>query len=186
MNTIEIRWHGRGGQGVVTANEILAGAALWEGKHIKAFPQFGPERMGAPIMAFTRISDEPVKVHSQVYEPDIVIVLDATLIDNPLVTSGLKEDTIVLVNYNGSASDLAKGLGVTNKVYAVDATQIAVDEIGRPVANTAMLGALVKVRGLVALESVLDEAKRNLGVKLPQKVVDRNIKAIRRAFEEVE
>ncbi|HPD08385.1 MAG TPA: 2-oxoacid:acceptor oxidoreductase family protein, partial [Methanomassiliicoccales archaeon] len=127
MSTIEIRWHGRGGQGVVTANEILAGAALKEGKFIKAFPEFGPERMGAPIRAFARISDEPITVHSQVYQPDVVLVIDSTLLKAGKVVDGLKDGGALIANYPEDKARLAEVVGRTENVHAVNATKIALE-----------------------------------------------------------
>ncbi len=185
MTTQEIRWHGRGGQGVVTANEILAGAALLEGKYMKAFPEFGPERMGAPIRAFARISSEPIKVHSQVYFPDYVIVLDPTLIGNVDVLEGLKQDGVLVANYPDGTAKLKEVLKTDMKVYAVNATQIALETVGRPIANTAMLGALVKVSDIVKLESIESELRDKLGAKLSEKVVEKNVQSVERAYNEV-
>jgi len=186
VKTVEIRWHGRGGQGVVTANEILAGAAIREGKYIKAFPEFGPERMGAPIRAFARISDEPIVVHSQVYTPDYVVVLDPTLVGQVDLTSGLKENGAMIINYPEGKGKLAEVLGKEYNIHAVNATKIAMEEIGRPLANTAMLGATVKVTGLVSLDSVLQELQSKFAAKFPDKVIQKNIAAVKRAYEEVD
>lgn len=186
MRTMEIRWHGRGGQGVVTANEILAGAALEEGKYMKAFPEFGPERMGAPIRAFARISEEPIKVHSQVYFPDYVVVLDPTLIGNINVLEGMRKDGALVANYPDSKENLRRALATDMDVHAVNATKIALETIGKPLANTAMLGALVKVSGVLELDSIKKELRSKLGGKLPQKVVEKNILSVERAYEEVD
>lgn len=186
MRTLEIRWHGRGGQGVVTANEILAGAALEEGKYMKAFPEFGPERMGAPIRAFARISDEPVKVHSQVYYPDYVMVLDPTLIGNVKVLEGMKKEGALVANYPDGRENLRRDLATDLDVHSVDATKIALETIGKPLANTAMLGALVKVSRVVDLESIKKELRTKLGAKLPPKVIEKNVLSVERAFEEVD
>ncbi|MCX6650444.1 MAG: 2-oxoacid:acceptor oxidoreductase family protein [Methanomassiliicoccales archaeon] len=186
MSTIEIRWHGRGGQGAVTANEILAGAALKEGKFIKAFPEFGPERMGAPIRAFARISDEPITVHSQVYFPDVVLVIDSTLLKAGKVVNGLKEDGAVIANFPDDNAKLAAIVGRTKNVHAVNATKIALEEIGKPMTNTAMLGALVKVTNVVAIGSIIDEMRAKMSSKLSKDVVEKNLKAIMRAYEEVQ
>ncbi|MFA5311865.1 MAG: 2-oxoacid:acceptor oxidoreductase family protein [Methanomassiliicoccales archaeon] len=186
MTTIEIRWHGRGGQGVVTANELLAGAALKEGKYIKAFPEFGPERMGAPIRAFTRLSDTPIQVHSQVYYPDMVVVLDPTLLKQADILEGMKESSLFVANYAEGKDKLVKIIGKSNNVHSVNATGIAMDEIGRPTANTAMLGAVVKVLKYVSIESVLEELETKFSAKFSKEVVAKNIKAIKRAYEEVD
>jgi pyruvate ferredoxin oxidoreductase gamma subunit len=186
VSTIEIRWHGRGGQGVVTANEILAGAALKEGKFIKAFPEFGPERMGAPIRAFSRISDEPIIVHSQVYFPDVILVIDPTLLKAGKVVEGLKEGGAVIANYPGDNAKLAEIVGRGENVHAVNATKIALEEIGKPMTNTAMLGALVRITNVVAIDTIMDEMRSKMSSKLSKNVVERNLKAIKRAYEEVQ
>ena len=186
MSTIEIRWHGRGGQGVVTANEILAGAALKEGKFIKAFPEFGPERMGAPIRAFARISDKPIAVHSQVYYPDVVLIIDPTLLKAGKVVEGLKEDGAVIANYPEGSATLGELVGRDENVHAVNATKIALEEIGKPLTNTAMLGALVKITGVVGIESIIEEMRAKMSGKLSKDLMERNLRAIRRAYEEVQ
>ena len=182
---MELCWHGRGGQGVVTANEILAETAIREGKYVKAFPEFGPERMGAPIRAFTRISDNPIKVHSQVYEPDVVIVLDPTLVGKVNITKGLKKDSVVLANYPGTSEELKKVLSTTNKCYAVNATKISLEEIGKPMANTSMLGALTKISPIVSYSALEDQMTSKFTGKLPDKVIVKNLAALKRAYEEV-
>jgi len=186
LTTIEIRWHGRGGQGVVTANELLAGAALKEGKFIKAFPEFGPERMGAPIRAFTRLSDKPIVVHSQVYNPDMVVVLDPTLLKQIKVLDGLKEGGQLVANFPDGRAKLEEILGKSGNIHAVNATKIAMEEIGRPTANTAMLGAVVKSLDFVSLKSVLEELESKFAGKFSKEVVAKNLKAVQRAYEEVE
>lgn len=186
MSTIEIRWHGRGGQGVVTANEILAGAALKEGRYIKAFPEFGPERMGAPIRAFARISDRPINVHSQVYYPDVVLVIDPTLLKVGNVVEGLKEDGTVIANFPEDNVKLGEVVDRKDNVHAVNATRIALEEIGRPLTNTAMLGALVRVTGVVGIESIIEGMESKMSGKLSKEMMDKNLKAIRRAYEEVQ
>lgn len=186
MSTMEIRWHGRGGQGAVTANEILAGAALKEGKYIKAFPEFGAERMGAPIRAFARISDEPMTVHSQVYFPDAVLVIDPTLLKAVNVTDGLKEGGVVIANFPESKSKMAQVIGRSENIYAVNATKIAIEEIGKNMTNTAMLGALVKVTKIVSLDSIINEMNAKMGGKLSKDVLAKNLNAIKRAYEEVQ
>jgi pyruvate ferredoxin oxidoreductase gamma subunit len=183
---MEIVWHGRGGQGVVTANEILAEAAISAGKYVKAFPEFGPERMGAPIKGFTRISDKPVRVHSQVYEPDIVLVLDGTLIGKVDVAAGLKEDGFILANYDGKPAELQAAIGTDLECHTVNATKISIEEIGRPMANTSMLGALVRIRPIVDFDTMADHVINKLGAKLSQKVIEKNLSALKRAYEEVQ
>jgi pyruvate ferredoxin oxidoreductase gamma subunit len=182
---LEICWHGRGGQGVVTANEILAETAIREGKYVKAFPEFGPERMGAPIRAFTRISDNPIRIHSQVYEPDIVVVLDGTLVGKVDITGGLKKGGIVLVNTHGSPEEIKSALKTEEKCYTIDATKISIEELGRPMANTAILGALVKVAPIVAYSKLEDAVTAKFTGKLSEKLIVKNLSALKRAYEEV-
>ncbi|MGC8645267.1 MAG: 2-oxoacid:acceptor oxidoreductase family protein [Thermoplasmata archaeon] len=177
----EIRWHGRGGQGVVTASRLLASAALTEMKYVQAFPEFGPERSGAPILGFTRISDSPIEVHSQIYSPDIVVVLDPTLM-NSEVTRGMKERGKLVVNSPMSPGEIKKIAARGDiHVYSVDGTRIAIDTTGRPIANIAMLGALVRATSLVSIQSLMKVTSERFGGS----AASRNIKAIERAAEEV-
>ena len=182
---VEVRWHGRGGQGVVTASELLAGAALAEGKYLQAFPEFGPERMGAPIRAFTRIADEPIEIHSHVYTPDVVVVLDPTLLGNPMITEGLSDEGKLIVNYPGTADEVRKTTKFMGRIYVIDATKIAMETIGRPIANTCCVGALVKVTGLVTMDQVEAQIRRMLQAKIGEKATEANIQALKRAHEEV-
>jgi pyruvate ferredoxin oxidoreductase gamma subunit len=182
---VEVRWHGRGGQGVVTASELLAGAALAEGKYLQSFPEFGPERMGAPIRAFTRISDKPIEIHSHVYNPDVVVVLDPTLLGNPIITDGLSDEGKLIVNFSGTPDEVRKITKFMGRIYVVDATKIAMETIGRPIANTCCVGALVKVTGLVGMEKVEHQIREALEAKIGTRATDANIQALRRAREEV-
>ena len=183
---IEIRWHGRGGQGVVTAGELLAEAAMEEGKYFQAFPDYGPERMGAPIKSYTRISDEPVHVHHQILNPDVVIVVNPNLIGVVNFTEGLKEDGVLIINTPESPAEIRKQLGFKGgKVATLDATRIALDTLGRDIPSTLMLGAVAKVTGLVSLDSVIHCTRKRLGAKLSEKVVEANVTALKRAYEEV-
>lgn len=178
----EIRWHGRGGQGVVTASQILAQAALSEGRYVQAFPEFGPERTGAPLRGFTRISDRPIDLHSQVYTPDTVVVIDPTLLRAVNVTSGLRKGGRLLVNTPERPMELRRALGDGDfKVYTVDATRIALDLIGGPYFNTPMLGALIRVSRVVPLASVV----RMVEERFEGEIAERNVAALKRAFEEV-
>ena len=183
---LEIRWHARGGQGAKTAATLVAAVALEEGKFSQGFPDYGPEREGAPMRGYTRVSDTPIQVHSAVYTPDIVVVLDPTLLDSVDVTEGLKEGGVVLVNSNKDPKEIRKQLGMDGqgKVYTVDATQISIDEIGRAFPNTPMLGALMKVVPVLKLETILHDVEKKFKSK-GDKVVQGNFRAIRRAFEEV-
>lgn len=169
----EIRFHGRGGQGAVTAAEVLAVAAHKDGKFSQAFPFFGVERRGAPVMAFTRIDDKFIKTRQQVYEPDYVVVLDPTLVEAVDVLEGMKKDGMVILNTTKKPD-----LGV--KVKTVDATKIALEEIGKPFVNTPMLGALVKATGIVSIGSVVDTIKE----RYPGAMGEKNAKAIKRTYEE--
>lgn len=188
-DVLEIRWHGRGGQGAKTAALLFGEAALDTGKFIQAFPEYGPERMGAPVTAFNRLSDEPIYSHSGIKTPDIVVVLDSSLIDPARVVEGLKDNGILLINTTETPDELRKRLNLpsTIKVYTVDASKIALETIGRDVPNTPMLGALVRVTGILQLEPMLAAIKEKLGVKFRgrTKLVDDNLKSIRRAYDEV-
>lgn len=178
---IEIRWHGRGGQGAWTASELLAKAAILEGKYIQSFPEFGPERMGAPIRAFTRISEKPINLHCTVYNPNVVVVLDPTLMDTIPITEGIQPNGTILVNIKKSPAEIRNSLGhVDAKIWTVPATEIAVNILGRPITNTAMLGALIKATPIVSLESVEKVVKERFHSGLAEK----NIAVIKRAFEE--
>jgi len=184
-NMTEIRWHARGGQGAKTAATLVAAVALEEGKYSQGFPDYGPEREGAPIRGYTRISERPIRVHSAVYSPDIVVVLDPTLLDSVDVTEGLKPGGTVLVNSPEEPAVLRERLGLKDgKVYTVDATRIAIEEIGRPIPNTTMMGALMKVMPLLKLETILADVEKKFKSK-GEHIVQGNFRAIRRAFEEV-
>lgn len=183
---IEICWHGRGGQGVVTANEILAEALVEENKYVKAFPEFGPERMGAPIRAFTRISEKPIRVHTQIYNPDVVVILDNTLIGKVNVIEGLKKDGFVLANYPGTPEELQKKLMTDVKCHTIDAIRISMEEVGKPVVNTSMLGALIKLLPIVSYKTLESEAMSRFEGKLSDKMIKSNISALNRAYQEVQ
>lgn len=183
---IEIRWHGRGGQGVVTAGKLLAEMAMASGQYFQAFPDYGPERMGAPIRAFTRLSSQPIRIHSQIEEPDVVVVLDATLLGSAFVTEGLKEGSKLLINTSMSAAEARQAAGVHGgQVFTVDASHIAIEEIGREITNTPMLGALVQTTGLFDVEDAANQLRAWFGKKLPAQAVEANIRAMRRAAAEV-
>ena len=179
MALMEIRFHGRGGQGAVTAVRILASAAHLEGRYTQAIPMYGTERRGAPVVAFCRIGDTRIRERDLVHEPDAVVVLDPLLGKTVNVTEGLKEGGLVLINHPGTYEET--GLAGSFKVATIDATKIALETLGRPITNTAILGAFAKVSGIPRLES-LQEAIRN---ELPGAIAESNIAATRRAFEEV-
>ncbi len=179
---VEIRWHGRGGQGIMTVSRLLAYAALLDGKYAQAFPEFGPERRGAPVTGYTRISEEPIIIHSQIYTPTIVVVVDPTLIGRINVTKGLAPGGLVIVHSEKSPGEIKKELGEVNmKVYTVNAARIALDILGRPIYNTAMLGALVRVAPLVKMESLINVVTE----RFPGAVGEKNVAVIKRAYEEV-
>ncbi len=184
---IEVRWHGRGGQGAKTAALLLADAALGGGKYVQAFPEYGPERMGAPVQSFDRIDDQPIRLHCGVTAPRIVVVLDPTLIDIVNVTQGLSDDGILLINTAETPQAMRQKLGIQGrKIYTIDASLISKEEIGRDIPNTPMLGALIKVTGIVDSESFIADTRVKLEKKFKNKlaVVDGNMKAILRAFKE--
>ena len=183
----EIRWHGRGGQGVVTAGKVLAQVALDSGQYFQAFPDYGPERAGAPIRAFTRLSSEPITMHCQIEEPDVVLVLDPTLLEAVKVTEGLKEDGTLVVNTDQPPEKVREAVSFhTGKVFAVDATRIALETLGREITNTPMLGALVKATGILTIEDLIAQTRKQFGDKFGTEVVNRNVEAITRAADEVQ
>jgi pyruvate ferredoxin oxidoreductase gamma subunit len=183
----EIRWHGRGGQGAVTAAKMVAELALGEGKYFQAFPEYGPERSGAPIVAFTRVSDAPIQVYSGVEHPQIVVVLDPSLLAIVNVTAGAPDDAIVLVNSEMTPAELRKHYGLEGfKYYTIAATRIAVETIRRPIPNTPMVGALTRITGLFNIDVVVAFLREDFGKKFPPKVVEGNIAAITRSYEEVQ
>ncbi len=184
----EIRWHGRAGQGVVTASELLAEAALKEGKYFQAFPEYGAERMGAPIKAYTRISDEPIEIHYQILSPEIVVVVNPNLLGAVDVTEGLVADGTLIVNTPEPPEKIRARLGLQGKkvrVFTVDATRIALDTLGRDIPSTLMLGSIIRASSAVGLDNTLHLVKEKLGTKLRAEVVENNLKALRRAYDEV-
>jgi pyruvate ferredoxin oxidoreductase gamma subunit len=183
---LEIRWHGRGGQGVVTAGKLLAETALGTGQYFQAFPDYGPERMGAPIRAFTRISAKPITIHSQIEDPDMVLVLDPTLLSTVAVTEGLKEDGTLLVNTSLSPAEIREITGfTTGKVVTVDASHIAIEEMGREITNTPMLGAFAQATGLFDMEDLAEQLRAWFGKKVSSGVVEANVRALQRAAKEI-
>lgn len=184
---IEIRWHGRGGQGVVTAGKLLAEMSMASGQYFQAFPDYGPERMGAPIRAFTRLSPQPIHVHSQINEPNVVVVLDPTLLGSVPVTEGLKEDGLLLVNTPMEPAGARRATGFhAGRVATVDASHIAIEEIGREITNTPMLGALARATGFFDVDQVAEHLHAWFGKKLPAQTVEANVRAMRRAATELQ
>ena len=177
---IEIRMHGRGGQGAVTSAELLAQAAISEGKYAQAFPAFGPERRGAPVASFVRISsDKPIKVRAEVAQPDMVVVLDSSLLSIVNVAAGLKANGMVVINTKKDAGEIRKEFNINCPIAAVDATGIARELLGVPITNTSMLGALVKASGVVKLESLTEPLKHRFN-----RLAEKNINAMKKAYEE--
>ena len=177
---IELRIHGRGGQGAVTSAELLALALISEGKYALAFPSFGPERRGAPVQAFVRTNDKPIKIRAEVREPDIVVVLDAGLLDVVDIGSGLKEKGVIIVNSKRAPEEIKSKFGNKWRVAAVDATTIASEAIGVPIVNTTMLGAVIKVTDMVRLSSLEEPLKERFG----ERAGGRNLEACKRAYEQ--
>jgi len=186
-NIIEIRWHGRGGQGAKTAALLFAEAAMATGKYVQGFPEYGPERMGAPVLAFNRLSDKQITVHSGITNPDFVVILDPTLISTVDVTSGLSDDGAIIVNTEKTAGEMRAQLNFKGKVFVVNASKIAVESFGKAIPNTPMMGALVKVTNFLEIEGVLADTRRKLEKKFSKKpeIIEGNIKSIRRAYDEV-
>ncbi len=185
---IEIRWHGRGGQGAKTACLLLADVCFSSGKEVQGFPEYGPERMGAPITAYNRISDEPNIVHSNIYYPDFVVVVDETLLDAVDVTAGLSEDGAILVNTMKSPSEIRRQLnGYKGRVCTVDAASISLDAIGRNIPNTPMLAAIVKVSGVIDIDKFMHDMRESFGHKFRTKpeVIDGNMRALTMAMDQV-
>ena len=177
----EIRWHGRAGQGVITVSRLLGYSALLEGKHVQAFPAFGPERIGAPMAGFTRISDEPIEVHSLIYNPDIVVILDDTVPKIVNVAAGLKSSGKILINSKTEPSSFKKELNIDNKVFTLDATKISFDILGNARAfNTAMLGGLLKAEPLVSMDS-LGKAFRE---RFRKDIAEKNIEVLKQGNKE--
>ena len=177
---VEIRWHGRGGQGAVLSTELIAQAAINEGNLAQAFPSFGPERRGALVQAFIRISNkEPIRIRSGITEPDVVVVLDPSLLRVANVTSGLKEDGMLVINTSKSFQEIESEFKVRQTLAIIDATKIAREELGIPIVNTSMIGALIRATGIVKLESLVEPLQHRFG-----RLAKRNISAMKKAYQE--
>ena len=188
QDMIEIRWHGRGGQGAKTASLLLADAAFNTGKYIQGFPEYGPERMGAPITAYNRISEKPITIHTNIYEPDYVVVVDDTLLECVDVTAGLKENGGIVINTTKSAEYLKKVLkGYKGNIYTIDARKISEEALGKYFPNTPMLAAIVKVSNIMSNETLLEDMKGSFKHKFAKKpeVIEGNMKALEMALKEV-
>lgn len=187
-NLIEIRWHGRGGQGAKKASLLLADAAFNTGKYIQGFPEYGPERMGAPITAYNRISDKPITIHSNIYEPDYVVVVDDTLLESVPVTAGLKKEGAIVINTTKSPEYLKEKLnGYDGNIYTIDARKVSEETLGKYFPNTPMLAAIVKVTGIMSDEAFLEDMKGSFKHKFAKKpeVIEGNMKALELALKEV-
>ena len=186
---VEIRWHGRGGQGAKTASLLLADAAFNTGKYVQGFPEYGPERMGAPITAYNRISDQRSTVHSNIYEPDYVVVVDETLISAVDVTAGLKKEGAIVNNSSKSPAELRPKLkGYEGRVCTIDAGKISEEELGKNFPNTPMLAAIVKVSGVIGEEEFIKDMEGSFKHKFASKpqVIEGNMRALKRSLEEVQ
>lgn len=185
---VEIRWHARAGQGAVTAAKLVADTALLQGRYIQAMPEYGPERTGAPLKAFTRVCDEPIEVHNNIVNPGIVVVLDETLLPIIDVTEGLKADGVIILNSRMSVEDARKLLKVPDSVTVavVDASEIALATIKRDIPNTPIVGALSKVTGVVPVDQVKEKLVSTFGKKFSQQIIDANLESVTRAYEEVQ
>ncbi len=183
---IEVRWHGRGGQGAKTASQFLGEAALDTGKYIQSFPEYGPERAGAPMRAFNRISEEVITIHSSVTSPDIVVVIDSTLVGTADVTEGLGEKGTLIVNTDNPPEEIRKETSFTKgKVATVDATKIALETLKLPMPNMPMLGALLKVNSLVSIDELSERVKAKFLKKIGEQKTNANLEGIKRAYNEV-
>ena len=185
---IEIRWHGRGGQGAKTASLLLADAAFNTGKYIQGFPEYGPERMGAPITAYNRISDTPIRIHSNVYTPDFVIVVDDSLIGVVDVTNGIKKDGAILVNTDKSIDEIKKLLkGYNGKIYTIDASKISMECLKANFPNTSLLAAIIKISNIMTKDELLKNMEDSFKHKFARKpeVIEPNMTALKRAYDEV-
>ncbi len=176
---IEIRLHGRGGQGAVTSAELLALAAINEGKYAQAFPSFGPERRGAPVVAFCRIDDERIRLRTNIYRPDLVLVLDPSILRLVNVSGGLKDDGFLVTNTRYTGKEIREELGIKQTLATVNATQIAREELGLPITNTTMLGSLLKANQILSVDSLVEPLKKRFG-----RIAEKNIRAFQRAYEE--
>ena len=188
QDMIEIRWHGRGGQGAKTASLLLADAAFNTGKYIHGFPEYGPERMGAPITAYNRISDKPITIHSNIYEPDYVVVVDDTLLESVPVTAGLKKSGAIVINTTKSTDYLKKVLnGYEGGIYTIDARKVSMETLGKYFPNTPMLAAIVKVSQIMTDEDFIKDMQGSFKHKFAKKpeVIEGNMKAIEMALNEV-
>jgi len=183
---LEIRWHGRGGQGAKTAALLFAESAIEEGKYSQGFPDYGPERMGAPMRGFTRIDNKPIRIHSQITNPEIVAVLDQTLLDIVDVTEGLPEDGTIIINTSKKPEEIRKKLNLKGrKLCTVDATKISLDTLGKDIPNTVMIGAIIRATEILDMKTLIHNIEKKFSKKYNKAVAEANVKAINRAYDEV-
>jgi pyruvate ferredoxin oxidoreductase gamma subunit len=189
-NMLEIRWHGRGGQGAKTASILLAKIAAAGGSYIQAFPEYGPERMGAPVLAYTRINNKPIHQHCQIEFPELVVVLDPTLVGTVDVTANLKSEGLLLINTEKAPEEIAKNMNFSQnlKIYTLDADKISEEEIGHIFPNTPMLGAFNKITKIMEKDKFINQAEIEFKKKFATKteVVVGNVNAVKRAYQEVQ
>ena len=181
---IEIRIHGRGGQGAKTAAAVLAQTALEKGFFIQAFPEYGAERQGAPMKAFVRISKKPIRIHCNVYEPDLVVIIDPTLVDSSRI-EGLRDDKMLIVNSNEKPAEIGKKVGFKGKIFVLDATKIALETMGKNIPNTPILGAIEKATKMFGIGYIKNKFKEKFLVKFDPKMIEANLKAMERGYNEV-
>ena len=186
-DTVEIRWHGRGGQGTITAAKVLADACLSGGRFVQAFPEYGPERAGAPLRAYNRISSKQIRMHCPVLKPKVISIVDFTLLDSINVSEGATNDAIFIINTSKDPQEVREKLKAKNgqKIFTVDATKIALECIGRALPNSPMLGAICKATGLITIDHLLYDIKKSFGKKFSQIIIEGNLEAARRGYEEV-
>ncbi len=183
---MQIRWHARGGQGAKTAADVVTQGAIRAGKYCQGFPEYGPERAGPPIRCYNRISTAPIKLHSAIYKPDMVVVLDSTLLEAEDLSKGLLEGGLMLINTTLTPEEAKAKFNLEGAdVHTVDATSIALDTIGRNIPNMPMVGALVKVSGILNMDDVLEMLKESFAKKFGKEIIEKNLSAIKRAYEEV-
>jgi pyruvate ferredoxin oxidoreductase gamma subunit len=184
-NITEIRWHARGGLGAVTTAKTLAEVLMSKGKYVQAFPEYGPERRGAPVTAYNRISDEEILLHTPVKNPNIVVVGDPTLINSPGITLGTDDKTIFIINTSETTNDILSKIGNNRIVYTVDATKISLETIGKAMPNGPLIAAVIKVTDLMNLEQLMDEVKKSLMKIFDEQIVQANLEALRRVYSKI-
>lgn len=186
---LEIRWHGRGGQGAVTASKLLAAVIGEKDYHVQAFPEYGAERMGAPVQSFNRISKDKIRLHCQIKNPQFVLVLDQTLLRSIDVTEGMKDGGVIIVNTSKTFEEVKGMLNLDSrdiKVHTINATNISIETMGKPIPNTPIIGALMRLLGFLELELLMERVKKILSKKFDERVVEGNLNAITKAYKELE